>query len=289
MGADKLISRPVLRYHGGKFRLAPWILSYFTPHRTYTEAFGGAASVLMRKPRSYAEVYNDRWGVVVEVFRVLRDPVQAARLERAIRLTPFSRDEFEAELPDVSEDIVERVRRTILRSFAGFGSASANGEHSTGFRATSKRSHTTPAHDWANYPDCIRSFTERLAGVVIENRPAAQIIKAHDGPDTLHYVDPPYPHETRNMERGNAAYVFEMTTEDHERLSETLHTCAGMVVLSTYPNAMYDRMYGGWRREECATFADGVRAKTEILYLNKACAARQQYDLLSFLEKVSSK
>lgn len=269
------LERPVLRYHGGKWRLAPWIISHFPPHRVYVEPFGGAASVLMRKDRSFAEVYNDRWGVVVNVFRVLRDPKTAEQLERALRLTPFARDEFEEDWPDENEDPVERARRAILRSFAGFGSASTNGNYSTGFRANSNRSHTTPAHDWVNYPDHIRAFTERLAGVVIENRPALQVIETHDSPETLHYVDPPYPHETRNMRRGNAAYEYEMSLDDHVALSETLRACKGMVVVSTYPNALYDRLYAGWRREETVALADGARPRTEVLYLNPACAGRQ--------------
>lgn len=72
------IRRPVLRYHGGKWILAPWIISHFPKHRIYTEVFAGGASVLMRKPKAYSEVINDKWNTVVNVFKVLRDPAMAA-------------------------------------------------------------------------------------------------------------------------------------------------------------------------------------------------------------------
>ena len=82
--------RPVLRYHGGKWLLAPWIIQHFPAHRTYIEPFGGGASVLLRKPRVYSELYNDLDGDVVNLFRVLRSD-RAGELVQLLRLTPFAR------------------------------------------------------------------------------------------------------------------------------------------------------------------------------------------------------
>lgn len=270
-----MIARPVLRYHGGKFgnrgRVADKLIACFPPHRVYVEPFGGGGSVLLRKPRSYAEVYNDKWDVVVNVFTVLRDPVLAEQLERALRLTPFSRSEFEscshAEMAAIA-DPVEKARRTIFRSFAGFGSASTNGAHATGFRANSNRSGTTPAQDWQNYPNHVATFTERLQGVVIENKNAVEVIRYCDSSETLFYVDPPYVHATRNMQRGNAAYAVEMTDGDHRALSEVLHDVMGMVVLSGYDGDLYRELYGDWRKTTFRAHADGARDRTECLWFN---------------------
>lgn len=270
-----MIERPVLRYHGGKWKLAPWIIGHFPAHRIYCEPFGGAGSVLVRKPRSYAEIYNDQWSTVVNVFRVLRDPELAEQLRYSLELTPFARDEFASTAHEPADDAVEKARKTILRSFAGFGSASTNGNHATGFRASSTRSGTVPAGDWRNWPAHIPAFVERLQGVCIENRDALDIVEQQDSAETLFYVDPPYPHITRNMRRGNAAYAIDMTDEGHERLAERLHAVVGAVVLSSYPNEMYDRMYADWERRECNTHSDGARDRVEVLWLNPLCAARQ--------------
>jgi DNA adenine methylase len=268
-------TRPVLRWHGGKWRLAPWILNHFPPHRIYVEPYGGAASVLMRKPRSYAEIYNDLDGEVVNLFRVLQDEALAGRLTHLLRLTPFAREEFLLSY-EPTDDPVERARRLVVVSFMGFGSNAHNRGIKTGFRANSNRSGTPPAHEWEHFPLALPGTVTRLQGVVIETRDALAVMAQHDGPKTLHYVDPPYMTETRSgkMHR-KCNYSHEMDAADHERLLEFLNGLAGMVVLSAYPHPLYDGMLTGWQRIERAAFADGARPRTEVLWLNPLAAARR--------------
>lgn len=261
-------TRPLLRWHGGKWMLAPWVIDHFPPHRVYVEAFGGAASVLLRKPRSYAEVYNDLDGEVVNLFRVLQDRAGAARLEELLRLTPFARDEFKLAY-DPAADPVERARRLIIISFMGFGSNGHNTSTVTGFRANNNRAYSTPADDWSRYPNMVKAFVDRLSRVVVENRDALEVIEAQDSADTLHYVDPPYVHSTRDPGRRQRDYRHEMTDADHAELAKLLRGLRGGVVLSGYPCQLYEDLYAGWHRVERPALADGARKRTEVLWVNE--------------------
>ncbi len=268
--------RPVLRYHGGKWKLAPWIISHFPSHRVYVEPYGGGASVLMRKPRCYAEVYNDLDGEVVNLFRVIRE--RSEEFRRAVELTPFSREEFKESF-EVSDDPVEQARRTVARSLMGFGSNALCRAIKTGFRPDSNRSGTTPAHDWRNYPESIPEMVERLRGVVIENKDALEVIRRHHGPETLFYCDPPYVWETRSAHRvGGKGYSHEMTEKDHRNMAETLHGIEGKVVVSGYGCPLYDEeLFPEWFRVERRTMADGARERVEVLWINPAAAAELDF------------
>lgn len=136
-----IISKPALRYHGGKFRLASWVMQFFPTHTCYVEPFGGAAGVLMQKPPAYAEVYNDLDQDMVNFFRVCRDPATRAQLMAECVMTPYARDEFDLAWQP-ADDQVERARRTVIRAQMGFGSAGAT-KGKTGFRIDSKRDYGT--------------------------------------------------------------------------------------------------------------------------------------------------
>lgn len=271
------VTRPVFRWHGSKWRLAPWILDHFPAHRVYVEPFGGAASVLLQKPPMAAEVYNDLDGTAVNVFRVLRDPAKGAELKRRLALTPWARAEFEWSYGEATDDLDE-AHRTIVRSFMGYGSDAASRTCRTGFRAKLSDERAVAAWSWRDYPGAVDSFIARLRGVVIEQRPALEILARYDTPGTLFYVDPPYLHSTRSSLTGRSArthgYAHEMTDADHQQLIERLRRVKGMVVLSGYPSPIYEEQLGDWRRVTCQALADGARPRTEVLWINAAASAK---------------
>ncbi|AKU43494.1 adenine-specific DNA methyltransferase [Caulobacter phage Sansa] len=278
------VDRPVLRWHGGKWMLAPWIIENFPPHRIYVEPFGGAASVLMRKDRCYSEVYNDLDKDVVNLFRVLRNRRTAGQLKRMLQLTPFAREEFN-EAYDPCDCRVERARRLVVRSFMGHGSDGPTSPYRTGFRSNSNRNGTTPAHDWVNYGAALGQAVARLQGITIECKDGLEVMRQHDTPETLHYVDPPYLHATRTRvarRPGGGSYKHELTDGQHQALLDLLLSLKGMVVLSGYPHALYDERLSGWRRIERQALADGARPRTEVLWINPSAVANMpQKDLFT--------
>lgn len=269
------IKRPPLRYFGGKWLLAPWIISHFPSHEIYTEVYCGSASVLIRKQRSKGEVINDRFGSIVNLFQVLRDPIQASKLKNLLELTPFARDEFnKSQRLDLTQinDPIEHARVFIFRSFAGFGSGSGIGVHKTSFRPNLSKGNSIPAAQWRNYPKEIEAFCKRLQGVVIENRDAIHVLQQHDTCNTLHYVDPPYLMSTRYA--GRKTYAHEMDDADHQKLAQVLGQLKGMVVLSSYESNLYNELYSGWYKSIKEHRADGQAKRTEVLWLNQNAVDR---------------
>lgn len=260
--------RPPLRYHGGKWRLAPWIISHFPKHNAYVEVFGGAAGVLLRKERSKIEVYNDLDSQVFNYFRVLRDPTGMRELVRLVDLTPFSREEFDLAY-EQSEDPIEAARRFVARTFFGHGTSSMDPLDSNGFRSCDIRAGKSYAREWAGIPAAIAAAADRFSAVTIENLDFRKLIPKFDDEETLFYLDPPYPMATRQA--GGKGYVHEMTDQDHRQLAWLLKSVKGKVLLSGYTCRLYDELYSDWRRDVKETTANGQKGavpRTELLWAN---------------------
>ena len=258
------VTRPLLRWHGGKWKLALWIISHFPSHKVYVEPFGGVGSVLMQKLPAVSEIWNDLEGEVVNLFQVLRSD-RADELARQVYLTPFSRQEYHL-LYEMSDDPVERARRLIARSFMGQSSKGAL--RKSGFNSRiNDDGFPSRLSALRALPDEFPVIIARLRNVIIEQRPAEALFLQYDRPDALFYVDPPYLSDRADH------YNHEIDEEGHASLLKTLRRLHGMVVLSGYPSDLYDSTLTDWRRVEMAAFADGARPRTEVLWLNPACVA----------------
>ena len=275
--------RPVLRYYGGKWKLAPWIISHFPEHKNYVEPCGGAASVLLQKPRSPLETYNDIDGNVVNFFRVLRD--KPDELIRKIRLTPWARAEYELSLT-VNGDDVERARRFFVKQWMclnGGTSDSANRLNAWTFQKDADGRFVMPSQEKLSVQDGLSFVATRFDGVQIDNRSAVDVIRRFDGPDTLFYFDPPYVTDERSAKDH---YAYEWTNAMHTEAAELLRTCAGYVVVSGYACPLYTDLYErhGWERVDTISQTNSGGKRVESLWLSprtvEALAKPSQASLL---------
>jgi DNA adenine methylase len=263
------VERPLLRYYGGKWRLAPWIISHFPKHICYVEPFGGAASVLLRKEPSQFEVYNDLDQEVVNFFRVLR--TQPRELFRALKYTPFAREEFEASYFPAA-DPVERARQFFVMAWQGYGGPRR--EKRTGWKNQARAWHSGRADQMSEWKQAkqITQAVKRFENVQIENDDALKVIQRFDTPETLFYCDPPYPALTRNRRWAKTAYSEEIGGQDHLHLANLLQVVKGFAIISTYPNEMYDEVFSKWKKVTKTAQTMNKTIATEVLYISPRTA-----------------
>lgn len=234
------------------------------PHTTYVEPFGGAMSVMLRKPPVFLNVYNDIDSMVVNFFRVLRD--RPEELIRAIELTPYSREEYiNSQIP--TDDPLEQARRYYVWCWQGRGRGGISEPGGWRFMKAKTRGQT-PVDDWGKTDYLFNVAKYIRDNVQIEHGDALTIIRRYDTPDTLFYLDPPYVHSTRGERWAQGAYSHELSDEEHTALAEALHNIKGMAIISGYPSELYDSLYSTWRIVRRIAYAERNRETTEVLWMN---------------------
>lgn len=263
------ITRPALRYFGGKFRIAPWIISHFPPHTCYCEPYGGAASVLLVKQPSQFEFYNDIDGEIVNFFRVLRN--RGDELIRQIELTPYSREEQEtAHIP--TGDELERARQFYVRSWQTI--VGADQRYRSGWRLLYQSSKNVDVvGDWNNTSH-LSAIIWRLKQVQIENRSALELIQRVDTPETLFFLDPPYVKSTRSKKHRDV-YKYEMDDVDHQALASVVNSLQGMVIIAGYDSPLYQELYPGFQKTFKKTRKNAGVVATECLWLSPSVTRLQ--------------
>ena len=258
-------------WYGGKFSHLDWLLPLLPACHHYCEPFAGSAAVLLNRETSPVETYNDIDGEVVNFFRVLRDEHEA--LIRAIALTPFSREEYHQAIYESGENIsaVERARRFYIRARqtrTGLAQTASLGRWAN-CKNTSRAGMSGVVSRWLGGVQALDGIAERLLRVQIENRPAIDLIRLYDSPDTLFYCDPPYLHATRGDAK---AYGFEMDEAQHRELAHTLNACQGKVAVSGYEHPLMDELFkpDRWFKTRGAdkTIHSTKGSRVEVLWTN---------------------
>lgn len=256
--------RSVVKYHGGKGKMAKWIVSLMPPHKVYVEPFGGGASVLLAKPIAKTEIYNDLDGDIYNLFRVIRE--QPGELAAMVSMTVFSRDEMNLAY-EPTDNNLERARRLIVRSHMSISTTSINSK--SGFRtAVNSKDFCSQFRTFSTLPEVIFKVRDRLANTAIENTDAFKLLDRYDLEETLWYFDPPYPKGTRSVKSNSSGYNHNMTDDAHLELLERIKLLKGKVMISSYENEIYRQELSEWRTEYKIAMDDAKNRKKEIIWMN---------------------
>lgn len=191
----------------------------------YIEVFGGAGWVLFSRDRHAAmEIYNDINGQLVNLFRIVKYHPEA--LQKELDWILMSREQFF----DCRDDIrgitdIQRAARFYIVIRESFGTDC----YSFGVRP--KNIQKTVEH--------LRTVSDRLKSVLIENVDFEHLIKTYDRSTSLFYVDPPY-------YGAEDYYSAEFNAGSHRRLREVLGRIQGRFVLSYNDCAEIRELYDGY-------------------------------------------
>jgi DNA adenine methylase len=266
-----------LKWHGGKHYLAQQIVSLMPPHTHYVEPYAGGLAVLLAKPcEGISEVVSYLNGALTTFWRVLKDERLFRSFQRQVQAIPFSSVEWNAAQKRVAQLKDRPTKNVMLDMAVNFfvlcrqSLAGRCQDFATISRNRTRRGMNEQVAAWLTAIEGLPEVHARLIRVLILNQPALEVIWSQDGPDTLFYLDPPYPKETKSSD------VFgelEMKKCDHEELLDTILQLKGKVMISSYPNALYEERLASWHRHDFKlpnNAASGVmkRAMNEVLWCN---------------------
>ncbi len=232
---------PPAPYLGGKRNLAKRLCALIEtiPHHSYIEPFVGMGGIFLRRARpARVEVINDLSGDVANLFRVVRRHYEP--FLREMRFLPASRDEFDRQNrldPDALTDIERAVRFLYLQRLC-FGGTVARRHFGVDRRSPSR-------FNLGRLRAELRALSRRLEHVKIERLDYAELIRRHDMPTALFYLDPPYDDTT--------GYGLEFGHEQYRAMAEQLDGIEGQFILSINDTPFIRETFARFAIEEVET------------------------------------
>jgi DNA adenine methylase len=253
------MNKQVLKYTGGKWRIAEWVIKHFPPHKVYVEACFGSGAIFFTKQPSLVEIINDLDGDVVNLFKACRDyPKELATL---IKFTPLARDEYYSccEKRKTEGMCLERARQIMVAFWQRYKMADGKT-----WQVAQNDSCLGYLKDWEDLPNRILNVTDRLKHAQIENCNCIDLIKRCNDPDTFIYIDPPYVQSlcSKNL------YKFEMNDNLQMELLKTIKESKSKILISAYDNELYNRELEGWGTDTISNTNRNGAVRIEKVYYN---------------------
>lgn len=206
-------------YRGGKFHLAPKLVKLLPSHRIYVEVFGGAGNVLLTKPPSPIEVYNDRDGALVNLFETIRNH-PLLFLERCQFLL-YSRELYAAWSRQLDDNFqsadIDRIEAAVRTYYCMVSSFVGDPTKGWAFDRSSPGGGKGGPMRWMSVWHKIGYLSDRLRHVAIDCLDFRDCIKNWDTEQTLFFCDPPYPSAV-----STGFYGHDFPWEDHLELAMIL-------------------------------------------------------------------
>ncbi len=217
----------ILNYLGGDYLLVPVLLQMMPKHKVYVEVFGGGAFLLLNKPPSWLEVYNDLDGDLVNLFMVLRDRPQ--ELKERFGSLLLSRKVYYDLLRSDPRDPVDRAARYLYIILVSIHNKFGGGV----YWGPTARTYTTLIDRTLRR---ISRAHRRLRRVLIEQADFRQIIRKYDTEDTFFYLDPPHLQAATEY---NDYYRVPFTEKDFMDLLYLIERARGKWLLKQVDTAPY--------------------------------------------------
>jgi len=257
---------PILARYGTKTTMFRKIIELLPPHNVYIEPFGGVAIVLLNKPRSKREIYNDIDGNLVNFFRVLREKEKREKLKDMLRYTPYSREIYHESLNQDYDDDIWKAYYYFIMCNQGFRGRLFGGGWGISIK-TNKGEEMT----FRRKVDLIDTVANRLINVVIENRDYKEILEKYDKSDVVFYLDPPYCLNSEYYTGSDEYYGTNFDENEHKKLINLLLNLKGKAILSGYKNKLYEKLEeNGWTRFDykIQKFTSPKKRIEESLWIN---------------------
>jgi len=210
---------------GGKSKLADEIVDLIPEHSSYIEVFGGALSVLYRKPKSKLEIVNDINNELVNLHRIIKSNPQS--LSDYLQQLLISREIFK----DIKHKTLKPRNNIERAAFYYYQLSMSFGSKGDNFAMPKSR---RPKDIYKDF----RKWSQRLKFVTIENMSFTKLIKEYDRLEAFFYCDPPY--------FGTESYyknTGEFGKEEHILLRDTLANIQGKLLLSYNDDPFIRELY----------------------------------------------